>query len=123
MIRLFGQSGDLVRAGDDERPIGLDAPGDCLSRDRAKGFCWEHMRRARLSLRDAHHFTNLNDDVGERMAALLLCHYPRLYGEPKRIDERKESLIILGHEVVALPDNGNRGIFHGAPWRSVRRRQ
>jgi hypothetical protein len=67
---MFRRAGAL---GKDKRPIRFDAPPDGLPSNRLKCAGGKAIRRVRIYLRLSHHFTNLDDDLGERESAILLC--------------------------------------------------
>jgi hypothetical protein len=65
-----------------------------------------------IGLRKPHHLTHFDDDFGERKSALLLRNYLCSNGSSKRIDERKEALVVPGNEIIGRPSNG---VFHERP--------
>jgi hypothetical protein len=73
--------------GEDKRTIRLDAPRDGLPSDRPKRAGWKAIRLVRIYFCLAHHFTNLDDDLGKRESAVLLCRDFRSHCESKPVYE------------------------------------
>ena len=64
-----------------------------------------------ILLGDPNHLTDPNDNFGEGQAAFLFGRYRSLHRKPKRANEREESFILFGDEILGLPGKCN-WFFH-----------
>jgi hypothetical protein len=67
---MFWRAGAVDK---DKRPIRFDAPRNCLPCDPPKRAGGKAIRLMRIYFCLTHHFTNLDDDLGKRESAVLLC--------------------------------------------------
>jgi hypothetical protein len=66
------------------------------------------MRLTRIFFRKSHHLTNLNDNLGEREAALLLRHDLGGHPDSKRLYECEQILFVRHGKRDRWPQRRNR---------------
>ena len=103
--------------------IGLDAPGDSLSRDCPESVRSKGLRVFRLLLRDLRHLSHRDDDFREWSLFQLLSGDFLFYGKAERIYERKKPFVIQRDQIAGNSGNRDGRIFQCAAWRGGRRRQ
>jgi hypothetical protein len=99
-IPLIGRLGEIGSSSYNDGLVRFYAPSDGLSGDYPKRLCGKRQRMARIALGDPHHFTDLDDDFGERKSAFLLRRYLRSDGSTKRVDEGEEPFVVPGNEII-----------------------
>lgn len=120
LARIFRQ---VLLVQNDGRLIGLDAPGDRLSRNRPERVRSKGLRSFRLLFCKLRHLSDRDNDFRERGLPYLLSGYFLSYGEAERVDEREKPFVIMRDQITGNPGNWDRRVFQFAAWRGGRRRQ
>ena len=94
------RTGEISPGCHREWPVGLDAPGDSLSRDRLERARWKGLRMWAILLGQPHHLTHVHYNLGEWQSSFLLGRHLSLNGHVKGVYVREEPLVVFRDEIA-----------------------